>query len=172
MTSFLELKDKIAILSVGEYRYDRLVSEFADHFLALKERSYSPLPDLAVFDAWLSHLQCELRPALLSAEEEMAAIFGFSLGDQVRAKGVTLYVTQVACYPLEMIVRLRGLGVKKDGKPSATGTFVEVDESVGVQKLKGILDRAQIEAMRSQGSSREESVRSFINSAIAKLPQS
>lgn len=170
MSTFIENKNKISILGRAEYRYDRLVSEFAEHFLELKRAEYSPLPDIAVFEQWLSHLHNEIRPSLLKAQQAMATHFGFELGNHVRANGHELYVFNISCYPLENLVRLEGFAVRKDGKPAQSGTFVEVQEDTRVERLKGALATGELEHRLFQGSTRLVDVKSFIQAAISNLP--
>lgn len=170
MTSFTANKNKISLLGRAEYRYDRLVSDFAEHYLELKRADYSPLPDIAVFNLWLYHLHNEIRPSLLEAQRAIAAHFGFKLGDHIKANGVGLYVFKISSYPLEDIVRLEGYSVKKDGKPTRSGVFVEVQEDTQVEVLKGILEESELGSVFFPGSTRLENVKSFIQSAINNLP--
>lgn len=170
MSTFIEDKNKISLLGRAEYRYDRLVSDFAEHYLELKRAEYSPLPDMAVFELWLSHLHHEIRPSLLEAQQAMTSHFGFQLGDHVRANGVELYVFRISCYPQENLVRLEGFNAKKDGKPGQSGTFVEVQEDTRVERLKGALATDDLERLLFPGSTRLSNVRSFIQATIGNLP--
>jgi hypothetical protein len=158
------------LLGRAEYRYNRLVYEFADHYLELQRAGYSPLPDIAAFNQWLSHLHREIRPSLLKAQQTIASHFGFQLGDHVKANGVELYAFKISCYPLEDIVRLEGYSVKKDGKPAQSGTFVEVKETSIVEKLRGSLTDSDLESQLFPSSTRLSNVKSFVQAAIDRLP--
>lgn len=170
MSTFIENKNKVSLLGRAEYRYDRLVSEFAEHYLELKRAEYSLLPDIAVFELWLAHLRNEIRPSLLRAQEAMASHFGFKLGDHVRANGTELYVFRISCYPLENLLRLEGLNARKDGKPAQSGTYVEVQEDTKIERLKGALSAGELEPRLFPGSTRLANVKSFIQGAIGNFP--
>jgi hypothetical protein len=170
MTTFPELKTRISTLGRAEYRYDRLVSDFAEHYLELARAGYEVLPDIMVFRCWLKHLHTEIRPSLLDAWRNMADLYGFKLGDRISVEGSDVYVVRVSCYPLEDIVRFTGYGSKKDGKPSQSSVTATVKERSVVQKHGQSLDEATLSSLYFEGSSRLPNVKQFLQDEIAKLP--
>ena len=166
----MDKKKEISQLSRAQYQYDRLISDFAEHYLELERAEYLPMPDKKIFDIWLRHLHTELRPKLLNAQQAMASHFGFQLGDRIKAHDVELYVFKISCYPLELVVRLEGYSVKKDGKPALSPASVEIKETSNVERLKGALPAEVLEPLLFPFSTRlanvkhliEETIRSFI----------
>jgi hypothetical protein len=170
MATFGELKTRISTLGRAEYRYDRLVSDFAEHYLELMRADYKVLPDIAVFHGWLKHLHTEIRPSLLNAWRSMAGLYGFKLGDRISVEGSDVYAVRVSCYPLEDIVRFTGFGTKKDGKPSQSSVTVSVKENSVIQKHGQSLDEATLAPLYFEGSTRLLPVKKFLQDEIAKLP--
>jgi len=170
MATFTELKPRIVTLGRAEYRYDLLVSNFAEHYLELVRADYKTLPDIEIFRGWLKHLHTEIRPALLDAWRGMADCFRFRLDDRILVEGSDLYAVRVSCYPLEDIVRFTGFGAKKDGKPSQSTVIASVKETSVVQKHGQSLDEATLASLYFEGSSRLPNVKQFLQDEIAKLP--
>ncbi len=170
MATFGELKTRISTLGRAEYRYDRLVSDFAEHYLELVRADYEVLPDIAIFRVWLKHLHTEIRPGLLGAWRSMAGLYGFKLGDRISVEGSDVYVVRVSCYPLEDIVRFTGFGAKKDGRPSQSSVTVSAKENSKVLKHDQSLDEATLSSLYFEGSSRLPNVKQFLQDELAKLP--
>jgi hypothetical protein len=68
----LSTQDKINLLGRAEYRYDRLVSDFSEHYLEIMRSGYQPAPDLEILHSWLRHLNFEIRPSLLESWKSAA----------------------------------------------------------------------------------------------------
>ena len=169
MKSFQEIRERIIRLGRAEYRYDRLVSDFGEHYTELVRANYQPLPDIAAFRCWLRHLVVELRPGLLDAWRDMAGHYGFALGDKITAEGTGIYVVRMSCYPLEEIVRFAGFAVKKDGKRAQSSVEVAVKEHSSIQKHSESLDEAILRPLFFQGSSRLANVQTFLQAETAEL---
>jgi hypothetical protein len=170
MSIFTELKTRISTLGRAEYQYDRLVSDFAEHYLELVRANYEVLPDITAFRGWLKHLHSEIQPSLLDAWKSMADLYGFILGDRITVEGTDVYVVRVSCYPLEGIVRFTGFASKKDGKPSQSSVTVSVKENSVVHKHGQSLDETTLSSLYFEGSTRLPDVNQFLLDEIAKLP--
>ncbi|MEK7415037.1 MAG: hypothetical protein AAB263_17165 [Planctomycetota bacterium] len=167
--TFPSLKTQISLLNRAEYRYDLLVSNFAEHYLELTRANYEPRPDIAVFTNWLRHLHCDIRPSLLNAWEGMASHFGFALGDKITLGPITLYAIRLSCYPLEEIVRIEGIAAKKDGKPSQSMLTLAVSEHSQIQRHEQKVGKNVLEPLLFPGTTRLANVRKFIEDATAGL---
>jgi len=167
VNEFISLKDKISTLGRAEYRYDRLVCEFADHYLELADAGYEPLPEISILRTWQNQLDSIIRPSLLQAWQAMAARYGFSLGERVRCLDGDLYAVRVSCYPLENVVAFSGFGIKKDGTPSRTAVTVTANEETVFERMGGCLPRAVLEPLYFEGSTRIQAVRTFLASHAA-----
>lgn len=169
VTNFQNLKDQIAFLGRAEYQYDRLVSDFAEHYLELIRAEYKTLPDIQIFQIWLKHLQKEIRPSLLNAWTSMAEHYGFKLGDKIVVGTQELYAVRASCYPLENIVRFTGFNVKKDGKPGQSAIDVSLNEDTKVRNGDVSLDSELLSTLFFEGTSRLPDVKQFLRDEIAKL---
>jgi hypothetical protein len=169
MANFTALRDRINLLGRAEYHYDCLVTYFAQHYLDLKEAGYEPLPDRDVFQKWLRHLNRDIRPNLLQAWKEMAAEFGFQLGDRVILDGTDFYPARVSCYPRENIVRFTGFASKKDGKPGSSSVTAAAKPGAKVEHKPQKLDPALLESVYFEGVSRMHNVKEFLKSELASL---
>jgi hypothetical protein len=170
MSIFSESRERIIVLGRAEYRYDRLVSAFAEHYIELVRANYETLPDLEILRGWLLHLHRTIRPNLLQAWHSLAEHFGFRLGDRISVDGTELYVIRVSCYPLEQTVHFLGYGVKKDGKPTQSSVTVSLTENTVVQKSDRALEASVIAELYFESSSQQPNVKSFLAAEIAKLP--
>jgi hypothetical protein len=163
MHDFATLKNTISKLGRAEYRYDRLVCEFADHYIALAEAGYEHLPDLQVLREWQSQLNSVIRPGLLDAWRSMAAHFGFSLGDRIKGNDVDLYVVRMSCYPLENIVRFTGFGVKKNGERSSSSVDVTATEQSELKRTGHCLSQDEVDSLFFEGTTRSQRIREFLS---------
>jgi hypothetical protein len=90
-----------------------LVSDFAEHYLELVKVGYKELPDISILDTWLRHLHLDIRPALQRAWEQIAAHYGFALGDKIRVEHPKQSAVEVYA------VRIRAIGLRTSFVSSA-----------------------------------------------------
>ena len=169
MTTFRELKNQINLCGRAEYRYDRLVSDFSEHYLELKRSGYEVLPDLQILHVWLTHLNRVIRPTLLESWRKVAEHAGFSLGDLIEVDGIKLYAIRADSYPDLDYVRFTGFGTKKDLSPSRTSTTVEIKETTKATNLGKSLDASVIEPLFFEGSSRLSNVKEFLGQELSRV---
>lgn len=169
MSAFLELKNQINHLSCSEYRYDRLVADFSEHYLELKRSGYKVLPDIKVLHTWLKHLNFVLRPELLGCWKSAAEKLGFSLGDLIEVNGTKIYAIRASAYPdLDCIV-FTGFGVKKNNSPSQISTTVDLEEDSKVIRLGKRMDENAIEPLFFEGSCRLDYVNEFLKLELSQI---
>lgn len=169
MTAFRKLKNQINLSGRAEYRYDRLVSDFSEHYLELKRSGYEVLPDLQILHAWLTHLNRVIRPALLESWRKVADHAGFSLGDLIEVDGIKIYAIKADSYPDLDYVRFTGFGAKKDLSPSQAAASVEIKETTKAIRLGKSLDASVIEPLFFEGSSRLSSVKDFLSQELSRV---
>ncbi len=169
MTTFHELKNQINLSGRAEYRYDRLVSDFSEHYLELKRSGYEVLPNVQILHTWLAHLNREIRPVLLECWKGVAEQAGFSLGDLIEVDGVKIYAVKADAYPDLDYVRFTGFGVKKDLSPSQTAVSVNIKETTKVTKLGKSIGASLIEPLFFEGSSKLPNVKEFLKQELAHV---
>lgn len=169
MNAFRELKNRINHSGRAEYRYDRLVSDFSEHYLELKRSGYEVLPDLQILHAWLTHLNRAIRPTLLESWRKVAKHAGFSLGDLIEVDGVKLYAIKADSYPDLDYVRFTGFGARKDLSPSRTATSVEIKETTKATRLGKALEASVIEPLFFEGSSRLPNIKEFLSQEFSRV---
>jgi hypothetical protein len=169
MTEFLQLKNRINLLGRAEYRYDRLVSDFSEHYLELVRSGYEPIPDLKAFHSWLKHLNFEIRPSLLECWKEVAHHKKFELGDLIEVEGTKIYAVRADSYPDLDYIRFTGYGVKKDEKPGQTSVSVNIKETTAVTRFSKKLEESILTPIFFEGSCRLSNVREFLNNELSKL---
>jgi hypothetical protein len=163
MSEFSVLRSKISLLGRAEYRYDRLVCDFAEHYLALSEAGYQPLPELGIVQNWWHQLNSVIRPELLAAWRAMAKHYGFALGARVCCGDAELYVVRVSCYPLENTVRFLGFGIKKDGSAAQSSVSVAVKEDSVVALVGQQLSSEVLSPLYFESSSKVAAIRAFLD---------
>ena len=169
MIIFQSLKDQINLLGRAEYQYDRLVSDFSEHYLDLKRAGYTILPEVQNLHAWLAHLNRVIRPTLLGLWREFAERAGFSLGDLIEVEGVKIYAVKADAYPDMDYVRFTGFGVRKDHSPSQASVSVNIKAETRVKKLGKSLGASVIEPLFFEGSSRLPNVKEFLKQEFAHV---
>ncbi len=64
---FEELRKQVNILGRAEYRYDLLVTHFAENYMELLNSGYENPPDISILHLWLKELNFKIRPKLLES---------------------------------------------------------------------------------------------------------
>ncbi|RUO34811.1 hypothetical protein [Aliidiomarina soli] len=169
MGEFFQLKNQINVLSRAEYAYDRLTSQFVEHYLSITQASYKTIPDLEVLHTWLKHLNFEIRPALVEHWRAVANLAGFELGELVEVDGTKLYAVKASAYPDLDYISFTGFNAKKDGSPGRSSVHASLWENSRVTRFDKRMDEATLTPYFFEGSSRLPQVKDFLQAELAKL---
>lgn len=169
MSEFLQLKNQINVLSRAEYAYDRLTSQFVEHYLSITKAGYQTAPDLDVLHRWLKQLNFEIRPALVEHWRAVAHLAGFALGELVEVDGIRLYAVKASAYPDLDYINFTGFNAKKDGSPGRSSVHANLWENSRVTRLGKSMDEAMFTPYFFEGSSQLPQVKDFLQAELAKL---